>query len=95
MAATIDEIVDDLLDSADFEEVSSVGKARTFVTAATRFLLLSPQSQSDQSSSLTMDTATIKDLLNLARLFVSQNEEATTGRSSSVRVIAPSGSFRR
>ena len=51
MAATIDEILDALSDNADFEEVGSVARARSFITAARRFLSL-PSSQSDQGSSL-------------------------------------------
>lgn len=91
MAATIDEIYDDLLDNADFEEVASLAKAKAFVTAATRFLILSPQAQSDQGSSMTLNASQIENLLIRAREFVAKNQ---TGRGA-VRFLSTSQGFRR
>lgn len=85
--ATLSEVVDDLVDNADFEESGSVAKARAFVTAATKYLILKPTSQSNQSSSLSWDNNQIKDLLARARDFVSAN-------SSRVRFLGVGTDFR-
>lgn len=94
MAATIDEVIDALLDNADFEESDSLAKARTFATAATRWLILSPASQSDQGSSMSMGLAQIENLLGRARAYISQSE-ATTAAASSVRFLSAAEGFRR
>lgn len=94
MAVTIDTVIDNLLDNADFEEAASVTKARAFITAATQFLILSPQSQSDQGSSLTMSVAQIENLLKRARGYVEKN--ATDSASSTrVRFLTAAEGFRR
>lgn len=89
MAATIDEVMDALSDNADFEESNSVTKARAFITAATRYLIMTPASQSDQGSSLAMGLAEVQKLLAAARLFVSQSstdsQETTRVRFLSAR----------
>lgn len=85
--ATLSEVVDDLVDNADFEESGSVAKARAFVTAATKYLILKPTSQSNQSSSLSWDNNQIKDLLARARDFVAAN-------SSRVRFLGVGTDFR-
>ena len=90
MAATIDEVIDALLDNADFEESFSVSKAQLFATAAKRFLILSPQSQSDQGSSLTMSPATIENLMNRALEFIAVNRTPT----GAVRFLSVSEGFR-
>ena len=94
MAITIDTVIDNLLDNADFEETASVTKARAFITAATQFLILSPQSQSDQGSSLTMSVAQIENLLKRARGYVEKN--ATDSASGTrVRFLTAAEGFRR
>ena len=93
MPATLDEVYDSLIDNADFEEVSSVSKARAFATAATRFLILSPQSQADQGSSMTMSVAQIENLLKRARGYIDQN--ATGQGNANVRFLSASTGFRR
>jgi hypothetical protein len=90
MAATIDQVIDALLDNADFEESLSVTKAQLFSTAAKRFLILSPQSQSDQGSSLTMSPATIENLMHRALEFIAANRVP----SSVVRFLSVSEGFR-
>lgn len=90
MAAQVDEVLDDLLDNADFEEEDSLEKARKFVTAAKRFLILSPQTQADQGSSLTMSVQQIENMLRRAQEFV--RSAAATG---SVRFLSASEGFRR
>ena len=89
-APTIDDVIDALLDNADFEESISVSKAQAFATAAKRFLILSPQSQSDQGSSLTMSPATIENLMHRALEFIAANRVP----SSVVRFLSVGGDFR-
>ena len=93
MPATLDEVYDALVDNADFEEVASVAKAKLFATAASRFLILSPQSQSDQGSSLTMSVAQIENLLKRARGYIDQN--ASGASNANVRFLSASQGFRR
>jgi hypothetical protein len=77
-----------LLDNADYDATSSVTKARAFVTAARRWLIMSPQSSSNQSSSMSWDTATIRDMMAAANTFVSVND------SQSVRHLSVGQRFR-
>lgn len=92
-APTIDEVTDDLLENADFEEQSSVAKARAFITAAKRYLILSPQSQSDQSSSLTISVEQIMDLMRRAQQYV--DHKAAINSGSRVRFLSAAEGFRR
>jgi hypothetical protein len=62
-----------LLDNADYDETGSVTKAKAFVTAARRWLILSPQSSSNQNSSMSWDTATIRQMLISANNFIAIN----------------------
>lgn len=82
MAVSIDTVIDALLDNADFEASNSVSKARAFITAANQFFILTPASQSDQGSSLSMGLAEIRNLLVAARSFVAQasTDSADTSR---------------
>lgn len=93
MACTIDEVYDDLLNNADFEELSSVVKARAFVTAAKRFLILSPQQQTDQGSSMTISVNQIESLLNRAQQFIEQSNRNSSG--GGVRFLSAAEGFRR
>lgn len=93
MAATIDEVIDALLDNADFEESDSLTKARTFITAANRYFILTPANQADQGSSMAMGLTQIQALLNRATAFV-KNSAATSVQNSSVRFLSVSEGFR-
>lgn len=90
---TLDEIYDALLENADFEAVASVSKAEAFITAANRFFILSPQSQSTQGGSMSINTAAIQELLTRARLFVEGAKAPTSNTSSRVRFFS-FGDFR-
>lgn len=94
MPSTIDEIYDALDTNADFEETGSVTKAKAFITAATRYLVLSPNSQSDQGSSLTINAAQIEALLQRARAFVAASSSSSAS-TSKVRFLSASEGFRR
>jgi hypothetical protein len=90
MAATIDEVIDTLLDNADFEEADSVSKAQAFATAAKRFFILTPLSQSDQGSSMAISATQIENLLNRAITYIAANRVAP----STVRFLSVSEGFR-
>ncbi len=79
MSNTIDEIINDLLENAGFEENDSLVEAKRFVTAATKWLLLTPQQQSDQGTSLTMGLNQVEKLLTRARTYVASKNRASGG----------------
>jgi len=92
-APDIATIVSNLNDNASFEEDSSVTKAQAFVTAAKRYLLFAPQTQSDQGSSLTMSVQQIENLMQQARQYVTAN--STSAGAAKVRFLSASDGFRR
>lgn len=94
MALVIADIEADLLEYADFEEVGSVSRARLFITAAKRWLILRPESASNQSSSMSMSKSVVADLLQRAQNYVSANASTTSGASGGVRFLGVGGSFR-
>lgn len=87
MPATIDEVIDALNDNADFEETNSVAKARAFITAANRFLIMTPASQSHEGASLSMGLQQIQALLQAARGFVNQ-VDTNSAATSRVRFLS-------
>lgn len=78
---TVASIVNDLLDNVDFEESDSVTKAKAFITAAKKWLILSPQAASDQASSLTFNTPQIENMMNRAIAFVRAKDTSNPGQS--------------
>ena len=82
----IADIESDLLEYSDFEEVASVSRAKLFVTAAKRWLILRPASASNQSSSLSMGRAEIQAMLSRAQQY------ATT--AGGVRFLGVGSQFR-
>lgn len=86
--ATLAEVTEDMVDNADFEESGSVAKARAFATAATKYLILKPTSQSNQSSSLSWDNNQIQALIARARDYIAANS------TSKVRFLGVGDSFR-
>jgi len=84
---TLTEINDALIENADFEEVSSVAKAKAFATAATRWFILAPSSASKEGSSLSMNSAQIENLLRRARDYIAVNDTSSTGRRPSVKFL--------
>jgi hypothetical protein len=89
MSTSITTVIDDLIANADFEETRSVSKAQAFVTAATRYIILTPQSQSDQGSSLAMPMAQIENLMARARSYIAASD------GSRVRFLSASEGFKR
>jgi hypothetical protein len=88
----IADIESDLLEYADFEEVASVSRAKSFITAAKRWLILRPTSASNQSSSLSMDTTKVESMLKRAQDFVAAGTPA--GAGGSVRFLGAGSNFR-
>ena len=54
MSYTITGLQDTIMDNADFRESESVAKAKAFATAVARYLVIAPESSSDQSTSMTL-----------------------------------------
>lgn len=90
MAATFDEVADAYLDNADFEEAGSVAKARAFVTACVRLLLLLPVSASDQGSAQSFDQKEIQANKQRAQAYIAANASGARTRFLSVNT----GGFR-
>lgn len=91
-AATLETILDNLNDYSDYEEVASVSRAKSFITAAKRFLQL-PNSQGDQGSSLGYDQASVRELLQHARAYVAAND-TTSSTNAGVRFFSFEQGFR-
>jgi len=90
----IADIETDLLEYADFEEVASVSRARLFVTAANRWLILRAESASNQSSSLSIGKSYVENLLKRARDYVAANAETDSGAVGGVRFLGVGSDFR-
>ncbi len=89
----IADVESDLLEYADFEEVGSVARAKLFITAANRWLILRPSSASNQSSSLSMDTTKVENMLKRAQAFVAANDSSGGGLGGA-KFLHPGGFFR-
>jgi hypothetical protein len=92
-AATLTQILDDLNDYADYEEVGSVARARSYVTAARRFLQL-PSGSAEQGTSANYSPEMIENEIALARAFISANAQ-NSAQSSSVRFLTTREGFMR
>lgn len=92
-AASLDTILDNLNDYADYEEVASVSRAKSFITAAKRFLQL-PSSQSDQGSSLGYTHASVEKMLQHARAYVAANDTVSNTRNARVRFFSVGSDYR-
>lgn len=95
MPTTIDTVIDALTDNADFAATNDVTKARAFLTAAIQYLILSPASQSDQGTSLSIAPETIRALMNQAKQLVDAAGAVTSSANASVRFLSASQGFRR
>lgn len=77
----------DLIDLADFEELGSAARARAFLTAANRWLILRAESASNQSSSITLGKSYVENMASRARVVASAG-------SGSVRHLGVARDFR-
>jgi len=90
----IADIESDLIEYADFEEVASVARARLFITAAKRWLILRAESASNQSSSLSIGKSYVQDMLKRGQDFVAANAATTSGGVGGVRFLGVGSNFR-
>jgi hypothetical protein len=90
----IADIETDLLEYADFEEVASVARAKLFVTAAKRWLILRAESASNQSSSLSIGKSFVETNLKRALDYVAANATTAGGATSSVRFLGAGTNYR-
>ena len=82
----IADIESDLLDYADFEEVGSVSRAQSFITAAKRWLILRADSASSQSQSMTIGKSYVENMMTRATAFVARNASNGTGQTRFLHV---------
>ncbi len=90
----IADIEADLLDYADFEEVASVSRAKLFITAAKRWLILRAESASNQSSSLSIGKTFVESMMKRAQDYVAANAATANGGRGGVRFLGVGRSFR-
>lgn len=90
----IADIEADLLDYADFEEVGSVSRAKLFITAAKRWLILRAESASNQSSSLSIGKSFVETMMKRAQDYVSANASTASGGRGGVRFLGVGSNFR-
>jgi len=74
----LETIYDEIIEFADFEEVASVARARSFVTAAKRYLIAAPMSQNDQGSSITLSVAQIENMMKRALDFIATKDTSSS-----------------
>ena len=91
---TLETVEQSLLDNADYEETNSVAKARAFVTAAIRFQALAPDSESHQSSSMSIGKQWVEDEKHRARAFIKANETRNDGADNGVNFLSVNYDFR-
>jgi hypothetical protein len=89
----IADIESELIEYADFEEVASVARAKSFITAAKRWLILRAESASNQSSSLSIGKNYVESMLKRAQDFVAANA-SSGGAVNGVRFLGAGGNFR-
>ena len=89
----VDQIKTDLVTYADFEEQGSVSRAKSFVTAAKRWLVLTPQMAGSDGRTLTMSHSEVSKLLTRAQNYVDANDTASSG-TSKVRHFSFENDFR-
>jgi hypothetical protein len=85
---TIADVEADLLANADFEEVGSVSKAKAFVTAAKRWLIMRPNTAAHQGNSLSLNADIVKEMMDRAQNFIAVNN---TGASGNVLFLGVNG----
>jgi len=90
----IADIEADLLTYADFEEVGSVARARLFITSAKRWLILRPESASNEGSSLSMSKSLVMEMMKRAQDYVAANASAVSGGAGGVRFLGVGSDFR-
>ena len=90
MARSLEDIEDDLDEYADFEEVASVSRAKSYVTAARRWLMRVAGSSSN-GGSMTRNVVQVEGVMKRAAEFITANDTANNG---GVRVLTIGTDFR-
>ncbi len=90
-AVDLDTILDNLNDFSDYEEVASVSRAKSFITACRRFLAL-PSSQSDKGSSMGYDQSNVLEMMRQAQVYVTT--ETAASDSGGIRHLGIGSGFR-
>lgn len=91
---TLESVEASLLDYADFEEVGSVSRAKSFLTAALRFQALAPDSESNQSSSMSIGKQWLSDETKRARAYIAANATSSSGAQRGVSFLSVNHGFR-
>lgn len=91
MSYTITGLQDTIMDNADFRESESVAKAKAFATAVARYLVIAPESSSDQSTSMTLGRSELVKLRADAIAMIAANNTS----SGSVQHLGVGYRFRR
>ena len=86
-------VQNDLLDYCDFEEQDSVSRAKSYITAANRWLTIVAASSSNQGSSLTRNVQQVQQMIARAQSFVAAKDTASAGKSR-VRFLSVNQGFR-
>lgn len=79
---TLDEVKSALNEYADWEEVGSVSRAKSYVTAARRWFQMQADSASNQSSSAQVDKQWVSAAVDRALAFIAVSD---TGSASTAR----------
>lgn len=90
MARSLEDIEDDLDEYADFEEVASVSRAKSYVTAARRWLMRVAGSSS-HGGSMTRNVVQVEGVMKRATEFIEVND---TTAGSQVRFLGVGTEFR-
>jgi hypothetical protein len=80
---TIASLEQTILDNADWHETGSVSKAKAFATAIDRLLFLSPESSSDQGTSISLGRGVWEARRDAALRFIAA---ASPGSSSTLHL---------
>ena len=98
MIPDLDEVIAACLENACFLEENSLAKAKAFITAANQYVLMSPEDQSDQGSSMKLGKKEIHRLIDTAKGFVDKKSREDTSNLSAattnVRFLSVSDGFR-
>lgn len=66
----VDEVQQELLDNAAFLELNSVAMAKSFVSAAARWLIMKPQQATGENRTIVLNTAQVMKMKEEASVFI-------------------------
>lgn len=71
---TLDDVEQTLLDNADYVETQSLAKAKAFVSAATRWLIMRPLNASAEGRNVAFNVQQVQAMKDNAEQFVEQSQ---------------------